>query len=180
MPDYDNPAAVDAAIAAAKDRYDHAEAQHDPDVLALIRAAEAMRAKLYDPESGTAAALAEEAALRERMSALLTGVARGLKGDPPPLVMHDWSDLPALAAEMRVKLYGPADGDPMPVFVIKAKDWLAPYAVSAYSVLCEAQGLIGQSHEVDQAVREMHDWQFRNRGLVKMPDHKHVPAAGTR
>ena len=37
-------AEIDASIAGAKARYDHAEAQHNPDVLALIRAAEAMRA----------------------------------------------------------------------------------------------------------------------------------------
>lgn len=37
---------IDLAIAGAKDRFDHAEASHDPDVLALIRAAEALRAEL--------------------------------------------------------------------------------------------------------------------------------------
>lgn len=42
---------VDAAIAAAKDRFDHAEAPYDPDALALIRAAEAMREAL-DSDGG--------------------------------------------------------------------------------------------------------------------------------
>jgi hypothetical protein len=35
--------------------------------------------------------------LRERMSELLRGVAAGLKGPPPPLTLHDWSDLPQVA-----------------------------------------------------------------------------------
>lgn len=41
---------------------------------------------------------AESDALRERMAELLTGVAKALKGEPGPLAMHDWSDLPAVAA----------------------------------------------------------------------------------
>lgn len=41
--------------------------------------------------------------LRARMEELLIGVANGLKGDPAPLKRHDWSDLPALAAEMRAQ-----------------------------------------------------------------------------
>jgi hypothetical protein len=36
-------------------------------------------------------------ALRTRLSELLTGVAAGLKGPPPPLTLHDWSDLPVKA-----------------------------------------------------------------------------------
>lgn len=36
--------------------------------------------------------------LRERMAQLLTDTAAALKGRPPPLTMHDWSDLPAVAA----------------------------------------------------------------------------------
>lgn len=36
-------------------------------------------------------------ALRERMAGLLTGVANALKGPPPDLTWHDWSDLPAVA-----------------------------------------------------------------------------------
>lgn len=35
---------------------------------------------------------------------LLAGVAEGLKGPPPDLMMHDWSDLPKLATEMRAAL----------------------------------------------------------------------------
>lgn len=46
--DYDTAAAVDDALSAVKARFDHADAPYDPDVLALIRAAEAMRATLYD------------------------------------------------------------------------------------------------------------------------------------
>lgn len=45
---------IEATIGGAKDRWDHADAPHNPDVLALIRAAEAMHAKLYgDPDANT-------------------------------------------------------------------------------------------------------------------------------
>lgn len=47
---------MDAALAGAKDRFDHGEAQHDPDVIALIRAAETMYEHLFGD-------LAEENAL---------------------------------------------------------------------------------------------------------------------
>jgi hypothetical protein len=39
-------AEIDQAIAGAKARFDHADAPHEPDVLALIRAAETMRTEL--------------------------------------------------------------------------------------------------------------------------------------
>ncbi len=116
-PKYDSAAAVDDALAAAKARYDHGDAPYDPDVLALIRAAETMRAKLY----------------------------------------------------------GSVDDDPMPVFVIKGKDQLAPHAVSAYVELCERAGLPDQAREARYATGEIQNWQFRNRDRVKLPDHKHVP-----
>lgn len=121
-PAYETAAAVDEALAAARARFDHAEAPYDPDVLSLIRAAEAMRAKLY----------------------------------------------------------GPVGADPMPVFVIKGKDILAPHAVSAYAVLCDAQGFFSQSREVRRAVDEIQDWQWRNRDQVKPPDHPHVPVGRPR
>lgn len=40
----------------------------------------------------------ESIALRERMADLLTRTANALKGDPGPLLRHDWSDLPDVAA----------------------------------------------------------------------------------
>jgi hypothetical protein len=46
---------------------------------------------------GLRAEIEEGDALRERMADLLTGTANALKGDPPPLTWHDWSDLPAVA-----------------------------------------------------------------------------------
>lgn len=52
-PKYDTAEAVDEALSAAKARYDHGDAPYDPDVLALIRAAETMHAKLYGPGSDT-------------------------------------------------------------------------------------------------------------------------------
>lgn len=39
---------IDLAIAGAKARFDHADAPYEPDVLALIRAAEAMREELAE------------------------------------------------------------------------------------------------------------------------------------
>lgn len=39
---------LDQALAGAKARFDHADAPHEPDVLALIRAAESMRDELVD------------------------------------------------------------------------------------------------------------------------------------
>lgn len=48
-PAYDTPEQVDQALAAAKARFDHADAPYDPDVLELIRAAETMREQLYGP-----------------------------------------------------------------------------------------------------------------------------------
>ena len=117
MASYDTAAAIDDALAAAKDRYDHAEAPYDPDVLALIRAAETMR----------------------------------------------------------VKLYGTVDHDPMPVFVLKGKDLLAPDAIAAYQNACAARGLDEQARQVWLALGEIAGWQSRNPGLVKLPDHPHVP-----
>lgn len=35
--------------------------------------------------------------LTTRLTKLLTGVANALKGEPGPLTLHDWSDLPAVA-----------------------------------------------------------------------------------
>lgn len=119
MPDYTTAAAVDDALDAARARFDHAEAPYDPDVLALIRAAEAMRATLY----------------------------------------------------------GPGGDDPMPVFVIKGQDRIAPGAVEAYHDLCVERGLAGQAAQVWQAAEEIRRWQARHPDRVKMPNHPHVPAA---
>jgi hypothetical protein len=49
-PRYDTAEAVDDALAAVQARWDHGDAPYDPDVLAIIRAAETMRAKLYGPD----------------------------------------------------------------------------------------------------------------------------------
>lgn len=46
----------------------------------------------------------EDDALRRRLGELLTGVAAGLKGPPAPRTLHDWSDLPALAAARTAQL----------------------------------------------------------------------------
>lgn len=120
--------------------------------------------------------LAVTRALRDRMSELLTGVAAALKGDPPALTMHDWSDLPALAAELRRQVPRPEGDDPMPVFVIKAKDQLAPAAVNAYRAACTLHGLSEQAEQADLARIEIIDWQHRHPETVQLPDHQHVPA----
>lgn len=66
--------------------------------------------------------------------------------------------------------------DPMPVFVIKAKDKLALRTLEAYTTLCVQLGLDEQAREVDKAYEEMRQWQERNRDRIKFPDHPHVPA----
>lgn len=48
--------------------------------------------------------LDEDDQLRTRLSTLLTGTANALKGEPPDLVWHDWSDLPAVAAKTVARL----------------------------------------------------------------------------
>lgn len=70
----------------------------------------------------------------------------------------------------------PAEEDPMPVFVIKGKDSLAPAAVMAYADLCVSAGLEDQAGEVESAFLEITEWQRLHPDAVKTPDHKHVPA----
>ena len=72
----------------------------------------------------------------------------------------------------------PQESDPMPVFVIKGKDKLAPRAVDAYAQLCDTLGLDEQRRPVDLGAEEIRGWQQRHPGLVKLPDHPHVPAKG--
>jgi hypothetical protein len=67
--------------------------------------------------------------------------------------------------------------DPMPVFTIKASDKLAAAAVEHHGQLCADRGLFSQQAEVDLALQEILDWRDRNPNLVKVPDHKHVPAS---
>ena len=68
------------------------------------------------------------------------------------------------------------DGDPMPVFTIKAKDRLAVSAVHAYQKLCMAYGIREQAAEVGKALAEILDWRRRHPQLIKLPDHVHVLA----
>ena len=68
------------------------------------------------------------------------------------------------------------EDDPMPTFVLKARDNLALAAVGAYIVACSAAGLDDQTLEVAKAMREIEEWRHRNPSLCKLPDHKHVPA----
>lgn len=48
---------------------------------------------------------ADDDDLRTRLSALLTGTAAGLKGEPEPDSLHDWSDLPLVAARLAGQLH---------------------------------------------------------------------------
>ena len=75
----------------------------------------------------------------------------------------------------RLAIHNP-DDDPMPVFMIKAKDKLAVKAVMAYRELCQDEGLAHQADEVLKAADEIDQWQGRNWSDVKLPDHDHVPA----
>ncbi len=81
------------------------------------------------------------------------------------------------AEAMREQLYGSHrdDADPMPVFVIKAKDEFAISAVAWYRRLCEARGLGEQAAQVRLATADMDGWRARNARLVQLPDHRHVP-----
>jgi hypothetical protein len=68
--------------------------------------------------------------------------------------------------------------DPMPVFVLKGKDALAPFVIADYRRECERHGLTEQATQVLLALREMNAWQARHPELVKLPDHPHVPTGG--
>ena len=88
--------------------------ERDQEIARLNRAlAEADRTitdlrEAFDKEEAAAVesdrALAEETALRERLSSLLRRTADALKGPPEPLHLHDWSDLPEVAASLRAQL----------------------------------------------------------------------------
>ena len=66
--------------------------------------------------------------------------------------------------------------DPMPVFIIKAKDNLAPGVIAQYVRACVDQGLHNQARSVIDSLEEVNAWRERNPGLCKWPDHAHVPA----
>lgn len=69
--------------------------------------------------------------------------------------------------------------DPMPVFVIRAKDALAVPVLRTYIQECQEHGLAEQAMAVHAAVDEIRAWQQRNIDLTKLPDHPHVPATPT-
>lgn len=66
--------------------------------------------------------------------------------------------------------------DPMPVFVIKAKDYLAIRIIWEYYYACRAARLDDQALQVSSAIDEFAGWRDRNPDQMKFPDHKHVPA----
>jgi hypothetical protein len=69
------------------------------------------------------------------------------------------------------------DDDPMPVFVIKAKDKFGPAAVRYYRSLCLQAGLHEHVAEVSKAHEEMDMWRKRHPERIQLPDHKHVGAS---
>lgn len=66
--------------------------------------------------------------------------------------------------------------DPMPVFVLKAKDRLAVDTIEQYARYCYEEGLHHQRDQVSRALAEIVAWRSRHRDRVKLPDHDHVPA----
>jgi hypothetical protein len=52
----------------------------------------------------------DESALREKLSGILTRTAIALKGPSRPLALHDWSDLPDVAAALADKVAGSEAG----------------------------------------------------------------------
>ncbi len=60
--------------------------------------------------------------------------------------------------------------DPMPVFIIKAKDNLAPRAIAAYVNSLYDAGLSMQAKHAIAALQEVNDWRERNPDLCKWPD----------
>lgn len=68
------------------------------------------------------------------------------------------------------------DDDPMPVFVIKARDNLAEATVRDYMKACAGLWDQDQAWEVSLALAEIKAWRERNPEKCKWPDHRHVPA----
>jgi len=66
--------------------------------------------------------------------------------------------------------------DTMPVFVLKAKDNLAPRIIELYAAECVTRDLHEQARQVRKALAEFEDWRQRNPDKCKLPDHRHVPA----
>lgn len=83
------------------------------------------------------------------------------------------------AEEMRTyitSIHGADLADPMPVFVLKAKDLRAFAAFRAYRAECSAHSLVGMAGQVARAEDEWLAWQDRNADKLGQPDHEHVSA----
>lgn len=64
----------------------------------------------------------------------------------------------------------------MPVFIIKAKDALAPEAVAAYRELCSKYQLHAQAAQVQLAIDEIVAWQESHPDDLRLPSYEHVRA----
>ncbi len=84
---------------------DDCEAYEHPDGDYVLQSDAAEMRKTIDSQTEVVCNLkAENDELHKliaRLAELLTGVANAIKGEPPPLVLHDWSDLPKLAGRLR-------------------------------------------------------------------------------
>lgn len=89
-------------------------------VAALVTAHEVSEAELREAQARVATLTDENDEydqLLTRLRELLTGVANGLRGEPPELVLWDWSDLPERAREMREALDGIVNAPNSPVWI---------------------------------------------------------------
>lgn len=66
--------------------------------------------------------------------------------------------------------------DPMPVFVLKAKDNFAPRIIAEYIRQLDIQQMYDQAQHTLAALAEVSGWRERHPELCKWPDHEHIPA----
>jgi len=100
----------------------------------------------------------ESGTLRDRLAELLKGVAAGLRGAPPPLVMRDWSQLPKRAKLFRqhlmalVQLWRVGAAE-VPQAVAAAEDLLRPESATDYVPLPEPKA----EPDFDTCLRKLRD-----------------------
>jgi HAMP domain-containing protein len=83
----------------ANHAHETATAQRD-EIRALVATIERLEGERDELRDDLREETEEYDLLTTRQAKLLTDTANALKGDPPPLVIHDWATLPAVAAEV--------------------------------------------------------------------------------